>query len=64
MDGVAWLEALETVRPEMVPRVVFATGDVLGERTREFFARIENQALIKPFQVEDLLEALGRAAQH
>ncbi|MFI5308478.1 MAG: ATP-binding protein, partial [Polyangiales bacterium] len=64
-NGADFYEALKTVRPEIVPRVVFVTGGVFTEPVEKFVASIENPCLLKPLdrrQLAQILEQLpGRS---
>ncbi len=62
MDGRAFYEALQDARPEMVRRVVFATGDTGGEDVARFLEETGKTVLSKPYDLRDLIEAVSRAA--
>ena len=59
MGAPEFLEEVRRRRPDMADRIVFATGDVVGERTRIFLDAIPNPALYKPFRIEDLQQAIA-----
>lgn len=54
------------MRPEMVERFVFLTGDLVDPRTRAFLDRVKRPVIEKPFRAEELVrvvrEQLGRRA--
>ena len=49
MSGIDFYEKLRTVAPEMMARIVFCTGATFSSDTRQFFERVPNQLLEKPF---------------
>ena len=59
LRGPEFFERLKEFAPEKAARVIFATGDVVNDSTRAFLASSSNPALIKPFQVEDLQQAIA-----
>lgn len=58
LSGPQLYERLETVAPNMLPRMIFVTGDVTGEQAAAFIARVPAPVLEKPFE----LSAVGAAA--
>lgn len=49
MSGMDFYEKLGETVPEMIPRVVFCTGATLSPDIRQFFDRVPNRILEKPF---------------
>lgn len=62
MDGRQFFEALRTTRPELVARVVFATGDTGGVDTARFLEETGRIVLGKPYDLRDLADAVSRVA--
>ena len=48
-------------RPELLPRIVFATGDVLRQETTRFLEGIPNLILLKPLDLGNVRRALADA---
>ena len=49
MSGIDFYEKLRTLAPEVMDRIVFCTGATFSTDTRQFFERVPNQLLEKPF---------------
>lgn len=58
-DGAAVFAWLAGHRPHLCGRVVFITGDTLGQGTSSFLARSGRPMLEKPFVQEDIRRVLG-----
>jgi CheY-like chemotaxis protein len=58
LDGMALYRELEQRRPELTPRMIFMTGNILDEDTADFFAATGAPCLRKPFMSEDLHRVL------
>jgi len=54
MTGVQLYEALTTEAPGTTGRIVFMTGGVFSEHTRDFLERVSNPLLEKPLSLESL----------
>lgn len=54
MGGREFYQILEVQYPELVDRVIFATGDVIGSDTRKFLERSGRPFLPKPFTPDEL----------
>jgi CheY-like chemotaxis protein len=62
MDGPAFYERLETLRPDLLGRVAFMTGDAGGRGVRDFLASTGRIVIEKPFttaSLEAVLRVLG-----
>ncbi len=59
VDGKEFFERLRSSSPETAPKVIFLTGDLANDSTREFLRPLVNIALSKPISVEELEEALS-----
>ena len=55
MDGIQLLEALRERHPEMIGRIMFVTGDVVGTDAERFLADSGCRWLAKPFRLNELL---------
>lgn len=54
MNGEELFRWIETNRPEMVPGVIFTTGDVISNNTDQFLAGTKRPYLPKPFSPAEL----------
>jgi two-component system NtrC family sensor kinase len=54
MNGEQFYHALVKLNPALAQRVIFLTGDVVNEETRQFLASTGNPHLDKPFQLTRL----------
>jgi len=55
LDGKAFYRALSAAAPQLIPRVVFVTGDVAGTDAEQFLEDSGCRWLAKPFRLADLL---------
>ena len=55
MDGIQLFSALRELHPEMLARIVFVTGDVVGAEAERFLAESRCRWLAKPFRLNELL---------
>ena len=63
MNGQSLYRMVESLDPQMARRFLFVTGDVLNERTKQFFAQTGARYLRKPFRLDDLLCAIEGVLQ-
>ncbi|HEX8463220.1 MAG TPA: ATP-binding protein, partial [Abditibacterium sp.] len=49
VGGPTFFEILQTTRPDLLPRVIFVTGDTMSSSTQEFLQRAGRPVLPKPF---------------
>ena len=61
MDGKQLYRYIEKKYPELASRVVFTTGDVIGDDTRSFLEQTGRPFLLKPFSPDEL-KAMVRGA--
>jgi two-component system NtrC family sensor kinase len=54
VGGPTFFEILQTTRPDLLPRVIFVTGDTMSHSTQEFLQRAGRPVLPKPFDPERL----------
>lgn len=54
MTGEAFYAALESVRPELLERVVFVTGDMVAQDTARFLAVAGRPVVEKPFTIPEI----------
>jgi CheY-like chemotaxis protein len=59
MSGTDVYEAAVAIRPELAPRFVFMSGDVLNPDLREFAEQRDVSLLAKPFDVETVLRVVA-----
>ena len=63
-DGLAWLERLAYIRPELANRTLVITGRPLGADSVTRLARCGAGLLAKPFTVEGLTDAVRAQIEH
>jgi len=54
MDGKEFYRKVEEINPPLTGRLVFITGDVMGEDTRDFIRKTGAPYITKPFNAEQL----------
>jgi DNA-binding response OmpR family regulator len=54
MDGKQLYRYIERRYPELASRVIFTTGDVIGDDTRSFLEQTGRPFLLKPFSPDEL----------
>ncbi len=54
VGGPTFFEILQTTRPDLLPKVIFVTGDTMSHSTQEFLQRAARPVLPKPFDPERL----------
>jgi signal transduction histidine kinase/CheY-like chemotaxis protein len=59
-NGADFYEALKTVKPALVPRIVFLTGGVFTAPMEKFVASLPNPCLFKPLDRKALAHVLSR----
>jgi CheY-like chemotaxis protein len=60
LSGIALFEQLEQAAPALAGRILVASGDLSQPDTRVFLQRTGAPALLKPYSIRELLEALSR----
>ena len=67
MDAPVLYEEIRRIAPSQAERMVFVTGGAFTVRAREFLESVPNPRLVKPFDVEALVELvrsrIGEAAR-
>jgi len=61
MNGKELYQSIAERHPDLVIRVIFTTGDVLGEDTKSFLEQSGRLFLPKPFTPDELRAAVGEA---
>ncbi|MCX6550230.1 MAG: ATP-binding protein [Acidobacteria bacterium] len=61
MDGIQFFGALRESHPEMLSRILFVTGDVIGTDAERFLAESRCRWLAKPFRLNELLRMAREA---
>jgi len=61
MTGIELYEHWEATKNPIAERVVFITGDTMSNYIRDFLKRAERPSVMKPFEPEDLVEAVRKA---
>jgi CheY-like chemotaxis protein len=60
MGGQKLYESLGQIKPHLLPRMVFSTGDTVSAGTQSFFEAIGNPYLSKPFKLEEVDDIVRR----
>ena len=60
LSGVEFHDRLASARPELLPRVIFSTGDLSSNDVAEFVERTRCLVLQKPFELAALRETVGQ----
>jgi PAS domain S-box-containing protein len=63
IDGIDLYRRIGMEWPALQPRMIFLTGDAFISRTQQFLARIPNLHLQKPFDPDELLDAVDEALE-
>jgi CheY-like chemotaxis protein len=63
LDGPGLYREIERRHPDLVPRVVFLTGDTLGPESRDFVARSGVRSVVKPFLIDEVRRIVWEALQ-
>ena len=58
LDGPGFYHEVEQRYPHLLSRLIFLTGDVLGEEAAAFFAQVDCPRLIKPFRAQEVREVI------
>ncbi len=59
-DGLEWLGALWTARPELARRTLVITGTPLSPEDCHHLARCGASMLAKPFRIEELVDTISK----
>jgi CheY-like chemotaxis protein len=60
MDGREVYERLKETNPEILPRILFSTGDMISPETRRFFDQTAAPVIQKPFRINQVTQVLSR----
>jgi CheY-like chemotaxis protein len=60
-NGLTLYRRLQRLRPRLAPRTVFITGMLDDEEIGRFVKRVGNPLLLKPFDLDALVQAVRRA---
>jgi len=60
LDGKGFYRAVRDIRPEMLQKIIFITGDSVNKETDAFLRESGNVSLKKPFTVDELNECVSR----
>ena len=63
LNGIQLHERLKAERPDILPRLVFSTGDIAGKETVEFVRDIGCPVIHKPFHLSHLKELAERLSR-
>jgi len=61
LDGRGLYDRVARHRPELLSRIVFATGDVLRQESLRFLEGVPNLILLKPLDLGSVRRALAEA---
>lgn len=62
MNGMELFRHIEEVKPYLIPRIIFITGDTETRATRDFIKRSGCRYIDKPFMLKDLFEVMADPA--
>ncbi|MEI9479917.1 MAG: ATP-binding protein [Deltaproteobacteria bacterium] len=60
VSGIDFYHIVEKKWPILKNRIIFSTGDILGDATRAFIASVLNPCIEKPFNLTDLKEVINK----
>ena len=60
MSGIDFYNIVQKKWPILKDRIIFSTGDILGDQTGMFINSVPNPCLEKPFNLTDLKEAINK----
>lgn len=63
MGGIELFEIWKDTSPQLAERMIFVTGDNLGQRTNRFLNQCGRPCLYKPFDIHDLTDTLERVTK-
>jgi len=58
LDGPGFYRALVERHPQLVRKVIFVTGDALGEEAQKFLEQTSALTLSKPFSLEEIQQVI------
>jgi len=61
IDGKNLYKKIKEEKPGIENKIVFITGDIISEDTRDFLKNIRNSYVLKPFDIEELENAVIEA---
>jgi len=64
LGGRALYEQLQEQRPQLAERFVFVTGDRARDETRRFLDECGQPSVMKPYDFNDLIAAIGKVASN
>ena len=59
LPGDMFYLAVERTKPELCDRFIFITGYADNPKVSQFLSKTKSQVLIKPVNIEDLIQAIG-----
>lgn len=59
MNGMDFCRHLGNIKPHLVDRVIFITGDAENPSSRDFIRNSASRCLVKPFMIRDLFNIMG-----
>ena len=60
LSGIELHDRLARLRPELLERLVFSTGDVASHEAADFLERCHRPVLQKPFELAELMAVVDR----
>lgn len=58
MGGIEFFRIIEEKKPSLKKRIIFSTGDILGDNTKAFLKMVTNPRVGKPFNFDELKEVI------
>ena len=59
MPGDMFYRAVERTKPALCRRFIFITGNMILPKTSEFLEELDAEVLSKPFEIDELVDAIG-----
>jgi PAS domain S-box-containing protein len=60
MSGITLYENIKNIAMSLAQRIIFITGDVMGNETQKFLARTKAKYFTKPFETDKLRKEINR----
>ena len=61
LDGPTFYREVTQKRPEMVRRMIFTTGDLVGSASKAFLAEAQLPVIQKPIDIREVVKVVTKA---
>ncbi len=58
IDGRVLYEVIKIEKPDLINKIIFITGDIVSNDTKEFLNDKSNLYILKPFTIDKLLNTV------